>query len=34
LIDAAVDREQKRIEDSASDYKWWPVVKLTTSYSF
>jgi len=34
LIDAAVNHEQKRIEDSASDYKWWPVVKLTTSYSF
>lgn len=34
LLDAALRAEQNRIEDYANQFKWWPVVKLTVSYSF
>ena len=34
LLDAALRFEQNRIEDYANQFKWWPVVKLTVSYSF
>lgn len=33
-IDAALRAEASRIEDYASQFKWWPVVKLMVSYSF
>jgi hypothetical protein len=34
ILDAAVRLEQSRIEDYASQFKWWPVVKLAVTYSF
>jgi len=34
LLDAAVRREQSRVQDYADQFKWWPVLKLTVSYSF
>jgi hypothetical protein len=34
LLDAAVKAEQKRVQDYADQFKWWPVLKLTASFSF
>jgi len=33
-IDALLRAEENQIKDYASQFKWWPVVKLTVSYSF
>jgi hypothetical protein len=33
-LDAALRYEQSQIEDYANKLKWWPVLKLTVSYSF
>jgi hypothetical protein len=34
VIDAAVSREQQKAQDWANQYKWFPVIKLTVTYSF
>jgi hypothetical protein len=34
LIDAAVQGAQRRAQDYANQFKWWPVVKIQLSYSF
>ena len=34
LLDAAVRAAQGGVQDYANQFKWWPVVKLTVSYSF
>jgi len=34
LLDAALHREEKKIEDFADQFKWWPVAKLMVSFSF
>ena len=34
IIDAAVHREEKRVEDYADQFKWWPVAKLMVNFSF
>jgi hypothetical protein len=34
LLDAAVKIEEGRIVDYAEQFQWWPVLKLTVSYSF
>ena len=33
-IDAAVKQEQQKAQDWANQFKWFPVVKLSVSYSF
>ena len=34
LVDQAVSRAQRTLQDNANHYKWWPVLKLAVSYSF
>ena len=34
LLDAAVRVEEKRIQDYADQFRWWPVAKLMVTYSF
>jgi hypothetical protein len=33
-VDAALQGAEKRLENFANDYKWWPVLKLAVTYSF
>jgi hypothetical protein len=34
LIDAALRNQQKRVQNFADQFKWWPVAKIFVSYSF
>jgi hypothetical protein len=34
VIDAAVNREQKNVQNYADQFKWWPVAKLFVTFSF
>jgi len=34
LIDAALKNQQKRVQNFADQFKWWPVAKIFVSYSF
>lgn len=34
ILDAALRYEKGKVEDYAEKFRWWPVVKLTVSYSF
>jgi hypothetical protein len=34
LFDAAGRAEEKRVQDYADQFKWWPVAKLMVTYSF
>jgi hypothetical protein len=34
VIDAAISHEQKKVQDYANQYQWWPVAKIFVSFSF